>query len=427
MISKERLPDQEVKNLKSAIEELTVLNELAIAAGSSLEVDQVLDTIVQKSIKAMKAEQGSILLVTEQQDTPFKTFIRQADLSGVQSYRVGTHITGWVLKNQQPLIIENLSTDQRFKTTPAEQRAIQTVLCVPIWSKAKIMGILMVTNKKTGEPFSKDDARLLSIIAAQSGQLIRNSQLQQEAIEKKRLSHELDLARKMQLDILPKSIPKIPGLDIARFFQPADSVSGDYYDFYLLPDNRLLILLADVSGHGPSAALMMTMLKGVFHSIIKNYSNTAQILNLMNNILNDILPEEIFVTCQLFEIDTTNRTAILANAGHHPLIIFRGAVGSCEQVELKSCALNILDNFDYQMKDIKLESNDVLVLYTDGLNEAINGDGEMFGLARIINTINDAFSDKADLIIKNIKENLDSFTGSVNYQDDLAIIVIKII
>ena len=248
----------------------------------------------------------------------------------------------------------------------------------------------------------------------------------QEAIEKKRLSHELDLARKMQLDILPKSIPKIPGLDIARFFQPADSVSGDYYDFYLLPDNRLLVLLADVSGHGPSAALMMTMLKGVFHSIIKNYSDAAQTLKSMNMILNDILPEEIFVTCQLFEIDATNKTAIFANAGHHPILIFRGTSESCEQIELKSCALNIMDNFDYQMKEIDLRSNDVLILYTDGLNEAINRDNEMFGTSRIKDSINDAASEKSDAIINNIKTNLDNFTGAVTYQDDLAVIVIKI-
>ena len=417
---------QELNHLKSAVEELTVLNELAIAAGSSMEVDQVLDIIVQKSIKAMKAEQGSILLVTDQQDTPFKTLIRQQDQTGLQSYRVGTHITGWVLKNQQPLLIENLATDPRFNTTAEEQKAINTVLCVPIWHKASIMGILMVTNKKANEPFSNDDVRLLSIIAAQSGQLIRNSQLQQEAIEKKRLSHELDLARKMQLDILPKSIPKIPGLDIARFFQPADSVSGDYYDFYLLPDNRLLVLLADVSGHGPSAALMMTMLKGVFHSIIKNYSDAAQTLKSMNMILNDILPEEIFVTCQLFEIDATHKTAIFANAGHHPILIFRGTSESCEQIELKSCALNIMDNFDYQMKEIDLRSNDVLILYTDGLNEAINRDNEMFGTSRIKNSINDAASEKSDTLINNIKTNLDNFTGAVTYQDDLAVIVIKI-
>lgn len=422
----ENSSEKELQRLKSVVEELTVLNELAIAASSSLEVDQVLDTIVQKSIKAVKAEQGSILLVTDQQDLPFKTLIRQQDMSGIQTYHVGTHITGWVLKNHQPLLIENLATDPRFKTTAEEQQAIKTVLCVPIWHKAKIIGILMMTNKRTDESFSKDDARLLSIIAAQSGQLIRNSQLQQEAIEKKRLSHELDLARKIQLDLLPKTIPKIEGLEISRYFQPADSVSGDYYDFYLLPQNRLLLLLADVSGHGPSAALMMTMIKGIFHSIIKNYSSVAQSLNQMNAILHEILPQEIFVTCQLLEMDTANKIMQFSNAGHHPLMIFRAATKSCEQLELKSCALNIMDHFNYQSKEINLKANDVVVLYTDGLIEALNKDEEMFGTARLMESITATVTEKAETIIKNIKTSLYEFTGEITYQDDLAIIVIKI-
>jgi phosphoserine phosphatase RsbU/P len=419
--------ENELQRLKSAVEELTVLNDLAIAAGSSLEVEQVLDTIVQKSIKAVKAEQGAILLVTDQQDSPLKTLIRQQDMSGLQTYRVSTDITGWVLKNQQPLLIENLATDPRFKINKQEQQAIKSVLCVPIWYKAKIMGILMMTNKKTDGPFSTNDARLLSIIAAQSGQLIRNSQLQQEALEKKRLSHELDLARKIQLDLLPKTVPQIQGLDIARYFQPADCVSGDYYDFYLLSENRLLVLLADVSGHGPSAALMMTMIKGVFHSLVKNYSSVEQSLNQMNAILHEILPEEIFVTCQLLEIDPMTRIAQFSNAGHLPLLIFREMMQSCEQIELKSCAMNIMDSYPYQAKEIKLTANDVLILYTDGLTEAINSREEMFGAGRLMQTLNHSAFQKAEIIIRQIKTELQGFTGERPVHDDLAIIAIKIV
>ena len=417
--------EKELHRLKSAVEELTVLNELAIAAGSSLEVDQVLDTIVQKSIKAVKAEQGSILLVTDQPESPFKTLIRQQDRTGIQTYRIGTHITGWVLKNKQPLTIENLATDQRFNTTEEEQLEIKSVLCVPIWYKAKIMGILMMTNKKNDEPFSDNDSRLLSIIAAQSGQLIRNSQLQQEAIEKKRLSHELDLARKIQLDLLPTLIPKLQGLDISRYFQPADSVSGDYYDFYLLTENKLLVLIADVSGHGPSAALMMTMIKGIFHSITKNYSSVEQSLSQMNSILHELLPEEIFVTCQLLEIDAKNNMIQFSNAGHNPLIIYRDKTKTSELVEIESCAFNIVETFNYQVREINLNPKDIIILYTDGLIEAINSDQEMFGISRLVKVISATASERADIIINNIKRGLHDFTGQAAYDDDIAIIAIK--
>jgi len=201
--------EQQIERLKSSVEELILLNDLALAASSSLDVDQMLDPIVQKSIKAIKAEQGSILLVTEKQDDPLKTLIRHQDFSGsMQSYKIGTHVTGWVLKYRKPLMIENLAEDERFHVTEQEAKDIHSVLWLPILSQAKIIGILVMTNKKTGEPFSNNDLRLLSIIAAQSGQLIRNSQLQQEAIDKKRLEQELILAQNIQRVCFLRRIPK---------------------------------------------------------------------------------------------------------------------------------------------------------------------------------------------------------------------------
>lgn len=227
--------EKEIKRLKTAVEELTVLNDLAIAASSSLEVDQMLDIIVQKSIKAVKAEQGSISLLTEHQQNPFRTLIRHIDRTNkLMAYRVGSHITGWVLKHQQPLMIESLATDKRFQASELERKEIRSVLCVPILCKAKIMGILMMINKKTKQPFNSNDLRLLSIIAAQSGQLILNSQLQQEAIEKKRMAQKLAIARQIQMNLLPKKEPMTPDLDIASYFNPAEEVGGDYFDYFVL-------------------------------------------------------------------------------------------------------------------------------------------------------------------------------------------------
>lgn len=284
--------EKEIQRLKLAVEELSVLNDLAIAASSSLEVRQMLDIIVQKSIKAVKAEQGSISLVTEQEDTPFRTLIRQVDRTHEQMpYRVGAHITGWILKNKKPLIIENLTTDERFKASEQEGKVIRSVLCVPIWSQAKIIGILMMMNKKTHEPFNADDLRLLSIIAAQSGQLIRNSQLQEEALEKKRLEFELSLARRIQNNLLPRAAPITPYLDIASYFNPAEEVGGDYYDYFSLGDQQIGVVIADVSGHGPAAAMMMTMVKGILHSIVQQFSSPAQSLSEINSIIARIAPK----------------------------------------------------------------------------------------------------------------------------------------
>ena len=426
----QRIPklEREVERLKSAVEELTVLNDLAIAASLSLEVDQMLDIIVEKSIKAVKAEQGSILLVTEQADAPLKTLIRQQDeRSRLLTYRVGTHITGWVLKHQQPLMIEDLSTDERFRPTEQEREEIRSVLCVPIRLKAKIIGILMVTNKKTFAPFNDNDLRLLSIIAAQSGELIRNSKLQQEALDKKRMEHELAMARRIQRNLIPEATPNTKGLDISSYFNPADEVGGDYYDYFPLGEGKLGIVLADVSGHGASSALIMTMAKGILHSIAHQFESTDQIITEMNKILNPIIPREMFVTIIFLVFDLNKKILRYSNGGHNPLLYYESKAGKCEMLELPGPALGLTELSVYKEREIPLLSGDLVLIYTDGVTEAFDSNGQMFEESRLVQSVQAVASNNADSIIEHVRNDLEEFTGAAAQSDDVAMIAMKLV
>ncbi len=418
--------ENEVERLKSAIQELAVLNDLAITASSSLDVNQVLDIIVEKSIKATKGEQGSILLLTEQEDSPLKTLIRQQDRSRLLTYRIGTNITGWVLKHQKPLIIDDLSTDERFNTTEQERQEIRSVLCVPIRFRARLLGILMVTNKKTFEPFSKDDLRLISIIAAQSGQLIRNSQLQQETLEKKRMEQELVMARNIQRGLLPFKQPEVDGLEIASHFIAADEVSGDYFDYFDLGKNRIGIVMADVSGHGASSALVMTMIKGILQALKQSYVSTDGVLRELNLILDQTIPKDMFVTMMYLDFDSNKKLMRYSNAGHNPLILYKSDSKSCELVHFKSPALSLSKLAVYQEKEISLNPGDVFVVYTDGVTEAFNDNKEMFEETRLVQAIEEAAQKKAGAIIEHLKQRLQEFIGNAKQSDDIAIITIKI-
>lgn len=419
--------EAEVHRLKSAVEELTVLNDLAVAASTSLEVDQMLDTIVQKSIKAVKAEQGSILLVTDQQDAPLKTLLRQADRrSRIMTYKVGINITGWVLKHQQPLVIEDLATDSRFHTTEQERREIKSVLCVPVRFKAQLLGVLMVTNRKTPEPFTASDVRLLSIIAAQSGQLIRNSQLQAEALEKKRIAHELQMARRIQLGLLPKKVPDTKSLEISAYCNPAEEVGGDYYDYFPLADEHLGIVLADVSGHGAAAALVMTMVKGILHSISQKFESSARLLAELNEIINRIAPRDMFVTMIFLDFDLKNRFLRYSNAGHNPLLHYDGQSQTCQMVELRGPALGLSDRSLFQEKTVPFNSGDFFLIYTDGVTEAFNDQGEMFEEARLVQAAAEMAAAGAGKMIEHLKSRLKDFSGKVAQVDDVAMIGVKI-
>ena len=414
--------------LKSAVQELSVLNELALAVGASTDVHQVLDTIVQKAVKAVQAEQGSLMLVTEQKDKPLKTLIRQDNLSGsIPAYRVGMNITGWVLKNRTALRIDNLEKDERFRCTPEEYQALHSVLCVPVWQQAKIIGVLMVTNKKTGEPFSDGDLRLLSIIAAQSGQLIRNARLQEENLEKRRLQHELDLARRIQLSLLPEKDPCLPGLDIASYFRPADEVSGDYYDYIQPNKNSLALVIADVSGHGASAALMTALLKGVVHSLTVESELSAQWMRRINRIIGGIIPDDVFITMQLLLFDNLSKQMTICNAGHNPPLLYNGKSQTCIPLEVPGCALNVLPDFDFTIKEYPLEKNDFILIYTDGITEAFNNNDEEFGLERLKKTVQQNVGQSCGEILSKIKTQVHNFTQDKKQGDDMALVGIKIL
>ena len=184
--------ENEIKRLREAVEELKVLNEIAVAARKATDIDQMLNIIVQKSIVALNAEQGSILLVTQNENDPFTTYIRQDDTSRLQhKYHIGSNITGWVLLNKEPLIIENLATDKRFHASEEEKKEIHSVLCVPMWFEGKIMGLMIVVNKKDRMHFEENDLTLLSIISVQASQLIKNLQLQEETFQKRKEAEKL--------------------------------------------------------------------------------------------------------------------------------------------------------------------------------------------------------------------------------------------
>lgn len=419
--------ESELHRLKSAVEELTVLNDLAIAAGTSMEVDQMLDIIVEKSIKAVKAEQGSILLVTDQKDTPLKTLLRQPDRrSRIMTYKIGTNITGWVLKHKKPLVIENLTTDSRFRTTEQERKEIKSVLCVPILSKTKLLGILTVTNKKTFEPFNANDLRLLSIIAAQSGQLIRNSQLQQEALEKKRMEHELAMAHAIQVGLLPKKVPTIEGLEISNYFSPSDEVSGDYYDYFDFGENKIGMVLADVSGHGAPAALLMTMVKGILHAISQHFESADSVILEMNSILGHIIPEDMFVTMIFLVFDMENRLLRYSNAGHNPLLLYHDQSKSAEMMELPGPALGLSNVSVFNEREIPLNRGDLVLIYTDGVTEAFNQEWEMFEEARLVKAVEEVASMQAGEIIEHLKNKLQEFRDGAPQADDVAMIAIKV-
>ncbi|MBN2355977.1 PP2C family protein-serine/threonine phosphatase [candidate division KSB1 bacterium] len=420
-------PDREIAKLKIAVEELSILNDLAITASTTLDVERMLDIIVRKSIKALKAEQGAIQLITEQNDVPLKTLIRQMDSENrLLNYKVGINITGWVLKYQKPLVIENLSKDERFQTTEQERKDIRSVLCVPIQFRAQLLGVLMVVNRKGGDIFSEEDQRLLCIIASQSGQLIHNMQMQQSELQKKKLEHELEMAGRIQWSLLPKEHPACQSFEISMCYEPAEIVAGDYYDYFILPDGKIGIVIADVSGHGTSAAMVMTLVKGVLCSVTTKYHSPSQVLTDVNHILSPIVPPHIFITMLFMELDEKQYRLRFSSAGHNPLVHYDFTRKTSTMIECKGLALGVREQVGYDSKELELHPGDFVLAYTDGITEVIDRHYEMFGEERLLQAVARGIQEKAEDVIGYIQKQTRLFIGFNTYQDDVAMIGIRV-
>ncbi len=421
--------EQENARLKKTVEVLWTINHLARIISSTMPVNQILEKVVSVSLKAVQAEQGTISLINEQEnkEDPFKTLIRKVDVTTPGGkYRLDQELSGWMIKNRKPLMINDVNNTNVFKGLHLINQEIRSILSVPLMCKGKLIGVVNIFNKKGKELFSKEDQRLLYIIAQQSAQVIENARLYEEEKELKRYEHELEMAREIQEGLIPKKLPESERLDIACFFNPAHQVGGDYFDFFDLGQDLLGVVMADVSGHGPSAALVMTMVKGIIHAITHDLESPSKVLAEMNLILSEIGPKEMFVTMMFLLFDLKERKLRYSNAGHNPLLFYQSKTRSCEAVELRGTALGLTNLSEYNEKEISLNSGDGILIYTDGVTEAFNEQGQMFELNRLLEAVNEVATKQGEEIIDNVKTRLLSFTKNAPQSDDVAMIAVKI-
>ncbi|MCH8980957.1 PP2C family protein-serine/threonine phosphatase [candidate division KSB1 bacterium] len=284
---------------------------------------------------------------------------------------------------------------------------------------------LNIFNKKDVGGFSNDDQRLLSIIASQSAQIIENARLYVEEKQLRRYENELEMARNIQEGLIPKEVPKTKKLDISSFFNPADEVGGDYFDYLDLRNDKIGIVMADVSGHGAAAALVMTMMKGIVHAITSDFESPEKALAEFNSILNQIGPKEKFVTMIFLVFDLKNMKLHYSSAGHPPLVFYNSKSKTCELVEFICPALGISSLSQYKQKQMTLSPGDLILVYTDGVTEAFNAEQEMFEETRLLKAVQEMAKQTSAKTIEHIKKKLKEFTKDASQSDDVAMIAIK--
>jgi sigma-B regulation protein RsbU (phosphoserine phosphatase) len=418
--------EQENQRLKRALEELSVLNEIATAISSTQSLDRILDLVVQKSLKNMMAQQGAVLLLDEKiEEKPFQTMIRGWDTTSENlPFRLDTQLTGWMLKNRQPLLINDLAKDKRFHLADSEDIPIRSLLCTPLLLKGRMIGLVILFNKKSDEGFNIEDQRLLSIIAAQSAQIIENARLLREEQELIKMQEELRLAFDIQTNLLPEKPPSIEGYDIFARSIPAKEVGGDYFDFIPVGDNQLNFCLGDVSGKGMGAALLMANLQATIQGQSQLDLSIPKCLENANRLLFRNTSPEKFATLFYGWLDFQNHEIRYCNAGHNLPYLFSDN-RKPRPLSEGGIILGCLENVNFEEQKVSIQKGDTLLVFSDGISEAMDPDFQEFGETRLVGLLENNREKSAREIIDIIIDGVTGFSGEAPQTDDMTLMVLK--
>jgi sigma-B regulation protein RsbU (phosphoserine phosphatase) len=419
--------EQENQRLRRALEELAVLNEIATAISSTLTLDQIVDLMVQKSVKHLKVEQAAVMLLDEQkQENPFQTMVRRADSSNeILPFRLNTQLTGWMLKHQKPLLVNDFQNDDRFKGLAGVDFSIRSLLSVPLISKGRMIGIINVFNKKAEEGFTSEDQRLLSIIGTQSAQVLENARLLEEEKTLMVMQEEMRMATEIQINLLPKEQPLCSGYDIAGKSIPAKEVGGDYYDFIQIAGNKncLAFCLGDVTGKGLPAAMLMSNIQATIRNqtLVENPPNDC--MKHANTLMFHSTGLGKFITLFYGILDTQQHTLTYSNAGHDSPFLFSDSAEPT-RLEIGGVVLGFVPQYSYSEETIPINPGSRLVLYSDGITEAKNELDEEFGEERLQRVITENCTLSSEELIDKIIASVKEYAGKTPQGDDMTIVIV---
>jgi len=415
----------ENRQLQLAINELKILNDVATTISSVQSVDEIIDQIVMKCIKHMGVEEGTVnLLEQNTEGENFHTMVRHRDTSGLKvPFRMDTGLKGWMLKNRTSFLSNDIRNDDRFQFLSDDEYPFESILCVPLIVKGEMIGYLAVFNKRKGV-FTDEDRRLLSIIGSQSAQIIENARLLEEEKRLISLQEELSMASEIQRKLLPDQPPEIPGYQLFATNIPAKSVGGDYYDFVPISDDRLAFCLGDITGKGMPAAMLMSNLQATFRSQVLVNDDCAICIRRTNKLLYRSTESTKFATMIYGALDPKTGQIKYTNGGHDCPILFKK---NQEPTELESTGLilGIFEESEYTQESIQLETGDLLLIFSDGITEAMNSDLEMYGTNRLLELVQTQADKPVSEIGSIILESVREHAGSNTQSDDITLMLIK--
>jgi sigma-B regulation protein RsbU (phosphoserine phosphatase) len=338
-------------------------------------------------------------------------------------------LVGRVWQTSQPVCINEFSEAPELAKLRGSALGSVSVMITALQYGDQNLGVLAVANGPTGAPFSQADFVVFKSIAEQSAFALYNAIIYSMANEKKRLDHDLEIARDIQRILLPSEAPAINGFQISGINVPARQVSGDYFDYIHVDEERLGVAIADVSGKGVPASLIMAICRSVLRAEAARNPSPADVLRKVNRQLYPDIKEDMFISMAYLVLDHQHDGVTLARAGHDAPLLYQQQSQTVTPIKSPGMVVGIDSGsvFDWITVDfaVPLERNDCLVLYTDGVTETLNSEDDEFGVDRMMQSVRASANDGAQAIVKRIIEDVREFTGSVPQNDDITVIAIR--
>ncbi len=390
---------------------------------SSLDIDETLKNAIDHFMAYLNAEAASIFLLEEDASTLIcRECAGPVDIRGLR-LDADQGIVGQTVADNAAKIVRDVSSNPSFAAVVDEDTGFVTrsILCAPLSVRGTCFGALELLNKRSGDGlFDLNDIQLATTVASAAALAIHNAQLAQELVEQERVRKELELARQIQESLLPTSVGSdfpVHGLNI-----PAREVSGDFYDFKAMDDGRIYFALADVSGKGMNAALLMAKTTSVLRCLAKSAPDAGTLLRWANDEICETSTMGMFVTIIAGFLNPTTRRVEIANGGHQPALI-RRRDGGYDEIAAAAPPLGVLADIEFPVRDIAL-NGDAIYLYTDGLSESKNADGKELETAGLKQMIESAAATQAAGRLARIVEQWES-TGHQTH-DDITVMVVEL-
>lgn len=402
---------------------LTVLSEISRELTSILNVDQLFKRIGELLTRVIEYQMFSILLVDAERSVLVHRFsLRyQENIHLKHDIPLGRGLVGYAVQEKTAVLAPDVSKDPRYIQLNPETRS---ELCVPLIYKESAIGVLDLESTRRNY-YNEDHVRTLTTLAGQIAIAIENARLYERiAREEQRLERDLSMAREIQVRLLPQTLPKLKSADLAAKFEPALMIGGDMFDFLEYSGERVALVLGDVSGKGAPAALYAALVSGLLRSTSSLEPHPAQMLSAINLSLNERRIEAQYVSLIYAVWDDDSRVMTFANSGLPRPFVCRNGVVS--RIETTGLPLGLFEDADYDEVTVNAQSDDVFVLVSDGILDAVNASGEQFGPKRVEEIVQQGCGLRAKEIVHSIFDAVDKHRGTRATFDDETVLAVKV-